>query len=153
MFDLFWSILNTVLLLGFIYFFFKVFRMGLSQLPSRQRLFAAPFLVIGIISLFGGRSQTEKPSKIIGADYSVEPKNTKLSVVNTLEIVLVRRKSDGQIDPVLSDSNISGFVFGRKWRYGGIREYNNQLITEGSMTYSLLGLEIMSFSREAILNK
>ncbi|GAA0878657.1 hypothetical protein GCM10009119_16250 [Algoriphagus jejuensis] len=148
MFDLFWSILNLILLVGFVYFFFKVFKIGLRNLPARQRLYAAPFLVFGLLGLLAGRSKPETSSKIIGGEYFLERKQVKMSVVNTLDIVLVKRKADGRVDPTLSDSNISGFLLGRKWIYTGIREENDQLFTSGSMRYNILGLEIMSFSRE-----
>lgn len=153
MFDLFWSILNLVLLIGFLYFFWRVFRLGLSQMPKKQRYFASPFLVLGLISLLGGRDSAESSTRVIGPQYSVQFESVKLSLINNLDVQLIRNKADGRIDPILSESSVSGFVFGTGWRSRKISEDENQLKVEGTMSYKLLGMEIMSWPREVFLPK
>ncbi len=90
-------------------------------------------------------------TQVIGKDFAVEHESVRLSKINDLHISLVRNRGDGRIDQTLSDSNLSGLVFGRTWIHQGINEKDGQTQILGHMKYRLLGWEIMGFSRDVTL--
>ncbi|WP_026954135.1 hypothetical protein [Algoriphagus vanfongensis] len=151
MLDLLWSIFDLVTIILFVYFFLKIMKLGLSQIKPKWRLVAVPVLLVGIISFLSNQKKIESESKIIEVEYSVDYYTVPVSLINDLSVQVVRKKSDGSINPFLSDSFYMGFVLGREWSQTTVNETPSGIEIEGKVKYYLIGWNFMSFPRSILI--
>lgn len=151
MLDFLWSLFDLLVIILFVYFFLKVTRLGLAQIKPKWRLVAIPVLIIGVISFLNNQKETDSETKIIGVEYSVDYFSVPVSSINNLSVSLVRKKSDGSINPILSDSFYTGFVLGRKWSQTTVNETSSGIEIEGNVKYYLIGWNFMSFHKSILI--
>jgi hypothetical protein len=73
------------------------------------------------------------------------------STINKLHLLIGRNKTTGDINPVISESSLSGFVLGRSWEHLSVDFKEGKWEVTGKMTYSFMGAKI--FSTDQILSK
>jgi hypothetical protein len=146
-----WSIFNLLFFLAFVYFFFKVLLSGIRQLSPRQRIYASPILLIGIIAMIGNSGKPDNASTMgPGVDFELKSITISRSFSNKLAVTYYINKETGELEPTLSRSILTGLVLGREWKHFNLVQTPMGLELKGSMHYSLLGIEFFGGVMESI---
>ncbi|WP_439475814.1 hypothetical protein [Algoriphagus formosus] len=129
----------------------KVVFKGIKQLSYKERIFASPILIIGIMAMSGNSKIQENPSTMgPGSNFEMKNITVPYSNFNKINVTYYIHKETGLIDHVNSDSILTGFVFGREWRHFNVSETDLGLELQGSIQYSLLGIKVFGGGIETI---
>jgi hypothetical protein len=142
--DLLWGIINGVAILYFFYLLIGLIFRGRKIIQNHPRILSFPILILGILGILSLESKKDIPVKIIESSYSMESIAVPYSAINELHLLIYRNKTTGEINPVISESTLSGFVLGRSWGHRSVDFKEGKWDLAGSMTYSFMGAEIFS---------
>ncbi|WP_144603388.1 hypothetical protein [Algoriphagus algorifonticola] len=146
-----WSIFNILFFIAFVYFFFKVIFRGIRQLSPKQRIYASPILLIGIIAMIGNSGKSDSTSTTgPGVDYELQSITIPRSFSNKLAVTYYINKITGELQPTQSNSALIGLVIGREWKHFNLVQTPMGLELRGSMHYSLLGIEFFEGGMETL---
>jgi hypothetical protein len=148
-----WSIFCLIFFIAFIFFFFKVFTLGMKQLSYKQRILASPPLLIGVLSLFAALASTnQQTTSITPLDgYITKVKSIPYSKTNDLYVFYFTHRETGEILPHKSEAYLGGFTLGRRWNHFGVNQKEDSLQVTGSMIYSIMGLKFFSPVSEPLM--
>lgn len=148
-----WSIFCLIFFIAFLFFFFKVFSLGMKALSYNQRILASPPLLIGVLSLFAALASTNQETMTITPPdgYITKVKSIPYSKTNDLYVYYFAHQETGEILPHESEAYLGGFTLGRRWKHFGVIQKGDSLEVTGSMRYSLMGLEFYSPGTEPLM--
>ncbi len=148
--DLIWGIINGAAILYFFYLLIGLIFRGRKTFQNQPELISFPILIIGILGIFSSKPNKEIPVKIIEPGYVLESIAIPYSGINKLHLDIYRNKITSKINPVFSESSLSGFVSGRNWEHLSVEYKEGIWKVTGKVSYSFMGAKI--FSTEEILN-
>ncbi|RAJ18154.1 hypothetical protein [Olleya aquimaris] len=159
MLHLFWSFINTVIVLYFLFLLVQFIRKGKKMFQSQFRLVSIFILVFGIVQILAASKSDDNVNKIIISDnYSKnntsEVKKMILEDNLTFEINLLVKYSVDQhkFIPTESYSNLTGFVSGYEWEFLSIEintaEEHEVFEVSGILKWNLFGINIYNQNKQ-----
>lgn len=153
MVQLFWGILNLILILSFFYLFIGLVVKGRNFLKPYPKVYTIPILFLGVMGFLKNTTGKAKEIPVYKGFASMDEIELSENLTNKIHFVLVRDRDTREIFYEGSFSRISGFVLGLEWKHLGIVEYENKIEVMGCYSFKLLGNEVFSPFESFLIEK